>query len=179
MNAVRQIQTRNLLRMSSRLISGPTFQNSTSKFFAPQLASTKNLLLINISRTLATTSNLSEELEKRIEGCIKSGDVVVFMKGVPEAPRCGFSNAVCQILRMHDVTFKSYDVLADEQLRSGVKDFSKWPTFPQVFFKGELIGGCDILLQMHQSGDLIEELEKIGIKSALLQTEDGGQSDKK
>jgi len=63
-----------------------------------------------------------KELEKRIEGCIKSGDVVVFMKGVPEAPRCGFSNAVCQILRMHDVTFKSYDVLADEQLRSGEKN---------------------------------------------------------
>ena len=60
-----------------------------------------------------------QKLEKRIEGCIKSGDVVVFMKGVPEAPRCGFSNAVCQILRMHDVTFKSFDVLADEQLRAG------------------------------------------------------------
>ena len=77
------------------------------------------------------------------------------MKGVPEAPRCGFSNAVCQILRMHDVTFKSFDVLSDEELRSGVKEFSKWPTYPQVFFKGELIGGCDILLQMHQSGDLV------------------------
>ena len=79
---------------------------------------------------------------------------------------------------MHDVQFKSYDVLSDNDLRIGVKDFSKWPTYPQVFFKGELIGGCDILLQMHQSGDLIEELEKIGIKSALQAAEDSKSSEK-
>ena len=79
---------------------------------------------------------------------------------------------------MHDVQFKSYDVLSDNDLRIGVKDFSKWPTYPQVFFKGELIGGCDILLQMHQSGDLIEELEKIGIKSALQAAEDSKSNEK-
>ena len=72
---------------------------------------------------------------------------------------------------MHDVTFASHNVLADEDLRQGIKDFSNWPTIPQVYFEGEFIGGCDILLQMHQSGELIEELEKIGIKSALLDEE--------
>ena len=70
---------------------------------------------------------------------------------------------------MHDVTFESHNILIDEELRQGIKDFSNWPTIPQVYFDGEFIGGCDILLQLHQSGELIEELEKIGIKSALLE----------
>ncbi|KAF5286056.1 hypothetical protein FQA39_LY16460 [Lamprigera yunnana] len=85
---------------------------------------------------------------------------------VPEEPRCGFSNAVVQILRMHGVPYDSHDVLKDEGLRQ--KDFSNWPTIPQVFINGEFAGGCDIMLQMHQSGDLIEELQKAGIRSALL-----------
>ncbi len=110
--------------------------------------------------------------QERIADLVKAADVVVFMKGVPEAPRCGFSNAVVQILKMHDAAFSSHDVLVDEDLRQGIKEFSEWPTIPQVFFKGEFVGGCDILLQMHQSGELVEELEKIGIKSALLKAEE-------
>nr|CAH7758800.1 unnamed protein product [Callosobruchus chinensis] len=93
------------------------------------------------------------------------------MKGVPEQPQCGFSNAVVQILRMHGVKYDAHNVLQDEDLRQGIKDFSNWPTIPQVFINGEFIGGCDIMLQMHQSGDLIEELEKAGIKSTLLEKE--------
>ena len=92
------------------------------------------------------------------------------MKGVPAEPRCGFSNAVVQVLRMHGVEYDSHDVLSDESLRQGIKEFSNWPTIPQVFINGEFVGGCDILLQMHQSGDLIEELRKAGISSALLET---------
>lgn len=114
----------------------------------------------------------SADISKRISGLVSASDVVVFMKGVPSAPRCGFSNAVCQIFRMHNVDIDSHDVLADEEIREGIKEYSNWPTIPQIFFKGEFIGGCDILLQMHQSGDLIEELEKIGIKSALLTAEE-------
>jgi monothiol glutaredoxin len=68
---------------------------------------------------------------------------------------------------MHDVTFTGHNVLADEELRQGIKEFSNWPTIPQVYLEGEFIGGCDIMLQMHQSGELIEELGKVGIKSAL------------
>ena len=78
---------------------------------------------------------------------------------------------------MHDVKFESHNVLADEDIRQGVKKFSNWPTIPQVYFDGEFIGGCDILLQMHQSGELVEELGKIGIKSALL-TEDNNEDKK-
>jgi len=70
-------------------------------------------------------------------------------------------------MRMHDVTFTGHNVLADEELRQGIKEFSNWPTIPQVYLEGEFIGGCDIMLQMHQSGELIEELGKVGIKSAL------------
>ena len=90
------------------------------------------------------------------------------MKGNPETPRCGFSNAVVQILRMHGVTYDAHVVLRNEDLRQSIKTFSEWPTIPQVFINGEFVGGCDILLQMHQSGDLIEELKKVGIESVLL-----------
>ncbi|KAF7270557.1 hypothetical protein GWI33_016511 [Rhynchophorus ferrugineus] len=93
------------------------------------------------------------------------------MKGVPEQPQCGFSNAVVQILRMHGVKYDAHNVLQDDSLRQGIKDYSNWPTIPQVFINGEFVGGCDIMLQLHQSGDLIEELEKVGIRSALLDDE--------
>ncbi|XP_071380194.1 glutaredoxin-related protein 5, mitochondrial [Centroberyx affinis] len=103
---------------------------------------------------------------------VKKDKVVVFMKGTPAQPMCGFSNAVVQILRMHGVDeYAAYNVLDDQDLRQGVKDFSNWPTIPQVYFNGEFVGGCDILLQMHQNGDLVEELKKLGIHSALLDAE--------
>ncbi|XP_058130505.1 glutaredoxin-related protein 5, mitochondrial [Anopheles ziemanni] len=105
---------------------------------------------------------------KEIEKLVGNNKVVIFMKGNPDAPRCGFSNAVVQILRMHSVKYDSHDVLENEALRQGIKDFSNWPTIPQVFINGEFVGGCDILLQMHQNGELIEELKKAGIESALV-----------
>lgn len=93
---------------------------------------------------------------------------VPILQGNPEAPKCGFSNAVVQILRMHGVNYDAHDVLLDEELRQGIKDFSNWPTIPQVYISGEFVGGCDILLQMHQNGELIDTLFKsAGIKSAL------------
>ncbi|KAJ9580100.1 hypothetical protein L9F63_004242 [Diploptera punctata] len=105
---------------------------------------------------------------ENIDTLVKSNKVVVFMKGVPSEPKCGFSNAVVQIFRMHGVTYDAHDVLKDEELRQGIKEYSNWPTIPQVFISGEFVGGCDIMLQMHQSGELIEELRKAGIRSALL-----------
>ena len=101
------------------------------------------------------------------------------MKGNPEAPRCGFSNAVVQIMRMHGVQYDAHDVLQSEELRQGIKAFTDWPTIPQVFINGEFVGGCDILLQMHQSGDLIEELKKAGINSALLKTDESAKHQRK
>ncbi|KAM4666882.1 uncharacterized protein AAGF69_006484 [Amazona ochrocephala] len=107
-----------------------------------------------------------------IERLVREHPVVVFMKGSPEQPLCGFSNAVVQILRLHGVEdYRAHDVLQDPDLRQGIKNYSNWPTIPQVYLNGEFVGGCDILLQMHQSGDLVEELKKLGIRSALLDAE--------
>ncbi|XP_012254450.1 glutaredoxin-related protein 5, mitochondrial [Athalia rosae] len=116
---------------------------------------------------------------QEIGNLVKGNKVVVFMKGVPEEPRCGFSNAVVQILRMHGVQYNAHDVLADEELRQGVKEFSNWPTIPQVFINGEFVGGCDIMLQMHQNGELIEELKKVGINSLLLEKSKEAENPKK
>ncbi|XP_006003965.1 glutaredoxin-related protein 5, mitochondrial [Latimeria chalumnae] len=109
---------------------------------------------------------------EQVDSLVKKDKVVVFIKGTPAQPMCGFSNAVVQILRMHGVEeYAAYNVLVDQDLRQGVKNYSNWPTIPQVFFNGEFVGGCDILLQMHQNGDLVEELKKLGIHSALLDVE--------
>ncbi|KAM9090529.1 glutaredoxin-related protein 5, mitochondrial [Neophocaena asiaeorientalis asiaeorientalis] len=106
---------------------------------------------------------------EHLDALVKKDRVVVFLKGTPEQPQCGFSNAVVQILRLHGVRdYAAYNVLDDPQLRQGIKDYSNWPTIPQVYLNGEFVGGCDILLQMHQNGDLVEELKKLGIRSALL-----------
>ncbi|KAG6930700.1 glutaredoxin 5, partial [Chelydra serpentina] len=107
-----------------------------------------------------------------VERLVRAHPVVVFMKGNPAQPLCGFSNAVVQILRLHGVQdYQAYDVLQDPDLRQGIKNYSNWPTIPQVYLNGEFLGGCDILLQMHQNGDLVEELKKLGIRSALLDAE--------
>lgn len=122
--------------------------------------------------TFAGTRFLSAEPAiTDISKLVKNNKVVVFMKGVPDAPQCGFSNAVVQIFRMHGVTYDSHNVLVNETIRQGVKDFTNWPTIPQIFIDGEFVGGCDIVLQMHQNGELVEELKKVGITSALLEKE--------
>lgn len=116
-------------------------------------------------RFCSTTPAMDKD---KITQLVKNNKVVVFMKGVPEAPRCGFSNAVVQIMRMHGVNYDSHNVLDNEAIRQGIKDFTNWPTIPQIFINGEFVGGCDIVLQMHQNGELVEELKKVGIKSALV-----------
>lgn len=110
---------------------------------------------------------------EQLDALVKKDKVVVFLKGTPEQPQCGFSNAVVQILRLHGVRdYAAYNVLDDPELRQGIKDYSNWPTIPQVYLNGEFVGGCDILLQMHQNGDLVEELKKLGIRSALIDEKD-------
>lgn len=113
-------------------------------------------------------SNATVASKEDIDKLLKNNKIVVFMKGVPDAPKCGFSNAVVQILRMHSVPYDSHNVLENDAIRQGIKDYTNWPTIPQVFINGEFVGGCDIMLQMHQNGELIEELKKVGITSALL-----------
>jgi monothiol glutaredoxin len=89
-----------------------------------------------------------------IDNEVKSSDVVLFMKGTPQFPQCGFSGQVVQILDYLGVAYKGVNVLADDAVRQGIKDYSNWPTIPQLYVKGEFIGGCDIVREMFQSGEL-------------------------
>jgi len=99
----------------------------------------------------------------RIGEEIAANDVVLFMKGTPQAPQCGFSAAVTNVLSQLGVPFKGVDVLADDAIRQGIKAFSNWPTVPQVYVKGEFVGGCDIVREMYQSGDLQQLLRDKGV----------------
>jgi monothiol glutaredoxin len=99
----------------------------------------------------------------RIRQDIGDNDVVLYMKGTPVFPQCGFSAAVVQVLSHMGVKFKGIDVLADPSLRQGIKEFSNWPTVPQLYVKGEFVGGCDIVREMFQSGELQQLLESRGI----------------
>ena len=98
-----------------------------------------------------------------IEKNNKEDSVVLYMKGNPTFPQCGFSSTVVQILKHIGVEFKSHDVLQDESLREGVKLFSNWPTIPQLYVNGEFVGGCDIIREMYDSGELKEYFEKNNI----------------
>ncbi len=96
---------------------------------------------------------------QRIDALITASPVVVFMKGNKLMPQCGFSNNVVQILQSLGVPFETFDVLSDMEIRQGIKEFSDWPTIPQVYVKGEFLGGSDILIEMYNSGELREKLE--------------------
>ena len=94
------------------------------------------------------------EVHKKIENLISENDVCLFMKGTADAPQCGFSMAVSNVLKHLNINFKSVNVLEDENLRQGIKDYSDWPTIPQLYVKKEFIGGCDIIKEMFEKGDL-------------------------
>ena len=99
----------------------------------------------------------------RIKRDVTDNDVVLFMKGTPVFPQCGFSAAVVQVLTHLGVKFKGIDVLADPSLRQGIKEFSSWPTIPQLYVKGEFVGGCDIIRVMYETGELGELLSTRGV----------------
>ncbi len=103
---------------------------------------------------------------ERIKQDISSSDVVLYMKGSPVFPQCGFSAAVVQILTILEVKFKGVDVLTDPSLRDGIKQFSDWPTIPQLYIKGEFVGGCDIVREMYEAGELADLLRSKGILQA-------------
>lgn len=108
---------------------------------------------------MATTTSEPPVFD-RIRKEISSNDVVLFMKGTPVFPQCGFSARVVQVLSHLGVKFKGIDVLQDPELRDGIKEFSDWPTIPQLYVKGELVGGCDIVTEMFQSGELEQLLDE-------------------
>jgi len=102
---------------------------------------------------------MDSQTQARIEALIQSSPIFVFMKGTKLMPQCGFSNNVVQILNSLGLSFETFDVLSDMEIRQGIKEFSEWPTIPQVYVKGEFIGGSDILIEMYNSGELKEKLE--------------------
>ncbi len=99
----------------------------------------------------------------QIDAAVKGNDVVLFMKGTPQFPQCGFSGQVVQILDHLGVEYGAVNVLADADVRQGIKDYSNWPTIPQLYVKGEFVGGCDIIREMFQAGELQEHFASAGI----------------
>ena len=100
------------------------------------------------------------DIKTEIKKLIDTNDVCLFMKGVPDAPQCGFSMTVSNILKHLNVNFKNVNVLDDQNLRQGIKEFSDWPTIPQLYIKGEFIGGCDIVKELFENGELKQLLEQ-------------------
>ena len=103
---------------------------------------------------------MDQQTNEAIENEINNNDVCLFMKGTPDAPQCGFSMAVCNMLKILEVNFKGVNVLDNQQVREGIKEFSEWPTIPQLYIKKEFVGGCDIIKEMYESGDLKKVLEE-------------------
>lgn len=103
------------------------------------------------------------DTSNRIQGLIDSNDVVLFMKGNKDMPQCGFSSRVAGVLNYMGVPYQDVDVLSDADIRQGIKDFSDWPTIPQLYVKGEFVGGCDIITEMTLSGEFDQLLSKKGI----------------
>ena len=97
---------------------------------------------------------MSEDVIKEIEKDVQSNKILIYMKGTPEAPLCGFSAATVQLIKGFNAPFASRDVIANPELREKVPEYSNWPTFPQIFINGKLIGGCDIVHEMHERGEL-------------------------
>ena len=156
---------------TTRLASTITQRTITNTLFKPT----------SCTHQLTQRHNYSADAPKwtdeELQAIVDKYKLVLFMKGTPDAPQCGFSKNTCAILSMHGCKeFAVLNVLSDEVLRERIKEFSNWPTIPQVYMGGEFVGGFDIMLQLHQSGELIEELEKIGHRSALIDKDAGSDS---
>ena len=145
--------------------------------FLPKARRTHQFLSNSISERAARfqiiqrlySSEINKWTNEELDSITKGNKMVVFMKGTPDAPQCGFSKYVIQILYMHGFEdYKTLNVLDDLELRNRIKEYSEWPTIPQIYMNGEFVGGFDIMLQMHQNGELIDELMKIGHRSVLI-----------
>ena len=106
---------------------------------------------------------MDQQTNELIKNEIENNEVCLFMKGTPDAPQCGFSMAVSNMLKILEVNFKGINVLEDEKLRQGIKEFSDWPTIPQLYIKGEFVGGCDIVKEMFEKGELQKKLTEMKV----------------
>ncbi|MCI4645412.1 MAG: Grx4 family monothiol glutaredoxin [Hyphomonadaceae bacterium] len=109
---------------------------------------------------------MSDAVQAAIDEAVKTNDVVLFMKGTPTFPQCGFSSVVVQILDVLGVEYVSNNVLEDQSVREGIKVYSDWPTIPQLYVKGEFVGGCDIIREMYESGELRDFMSDKGVELA-------------
>ena len=112
-----------------------------------------------LSEQLGIGPESPEDLKKRLASLVKRSKVMLFMKGNPDAPRCGFSRTAVEMLRGASIDFDSFDILEDEAVRQGLKEFSKWPTYPQLYVNGSLVGGLDVLKELEEDGELDEALQ--------------------
>ncbi|KAJ7973612.1 Monothiol glutaredoxin-related [Quillaja saponaria] len=146
---------------SLKVLSFPTLQPQSSRIF-----SVAHKLLFGARPKRSTTSSvrcfsaLNPQLKTTLDKVVTSNKVVLFMKGTKEFPQCGFSNTAVQILNSLNVPFETVNILENEILRQGLKEYSNWPTFPQLYIEGEFFGGCDITVEAYQSGQLQEVLQK-------------------
>lgn len=101
-------------------------------------------------------------IQESIESQLKPNKIMLFMKGTPQFPQCGFSGQAVQLLQACDAEFATFDVLSDEEIRQGIKDYSNWPTIPQLYINGKFIGGCDIMNELHQRGELQKLVDEAG-----------------
>eukprot|EP01133_Synstelium_polycarpum_P015820 gene15820-18800_t len=148
----------------SRLVSSSRYAVSKQCFTSTQVfKNTSDVTRSSFARYYATKA---EEYQQKIASQVKEAPCVIYMKGTPAQPMCGFSNTVIRILEAEGATFSAHNVLADEDLRQGIKDFSNWPTIPQVYVEGEFVGGADIMMSMYKSGELTKMLEKAGVVKA-------------
>ena len=106
---------------------------------------------------------MDQKVRETIENEINTNEICLFMKGTPDAPQCGFSMAVSNMLKILEVNFKGVNVLENQEIREGIKEFSEWPTIPQLYIKKEFVGGCDIIKEMYENGELKKVLEDKGI----------------
>jgi len=153
------------LRSSSRSINSGCLAGRYSNALRGNMLPVRSQLIL-LPSVPASARWLSQEVRQKLDDTVKASPVVLFMKGTPDAPQCGFSRTVVQILDLQGVPrekLQTHNVLDDPELRSGIKEYSEWPTVPQLYVNGEFIGGCDILLGMHQSGELEDLLEKKSI----------------
>ena len=107
---------------------------------------------------------MEDQIKNLIQNHIDNNDVCLFMKGTPDAPQCGFSMAVANLLKILEVDYKGVNVLEDQSLREGIKTFSDWPTIPQLYVKKEFVGGCDIVKEMYENGELKKVFDDKGVK---------------